>query len=110
MNVEGTDLILYGFDLDGYIEDLRESRNVGLLDIGTYLVTGPVGAFLKKGYEMADMYQNLDRSKHQRIDALVFDWHIENGKAHTRTQPSERMKTGWPSRETSTFTGKNTTG
>jgi hypothetical protein len=83
VKITGTDIILHGFDLDGFIEDYRKSRSVDLVDIGSYLFAGPVGVLLRKSYEIKDLYRNLNKEKSETLEEIVFNWTIENGMART---------------------------
>lgn len=81
--MSGTDLVQRGFDLDRTIENFRKSRNIGLLDIGAYVVAGPVGALVNKGVDVANLVWAASREDRQTIAKLVFNWSLEKGVART---------------------------
>jgi uncharacterized protein involved in outer membrane biogenesis len=81
VKITGSDIILHGFDLDGFIEDYRASQSVDLVDIGSYLFAGPIGALIRKSYEMEGMYRNLKEGEKEILDEIDFNWTIENGLA-----------------------------
>jgi AsmA protein len=81
VRVAGRDLIQQGFDLDGFLHDYRQSQKVNLVDVGAFLVAGPLGALLTKGYDAASLAHSLEQQKRQTIEQLVFNWRLEGGLA-----------------------------
>jgi len=84
VRVEGSDLTLYGIDLDTLIADFRKSQDVDLVDIGAFVFAGPIGSLFTQGYDMAVLYKDLNKTQKENIDQAVFDWKFENGKAYTK--------------------------
>lgn len=81
VRVAGRNLIQQGFDLDGFLRDYRESQKVNLIDVGAFLVAGPLGALLTKGYDAANLAHSLHQQKRQPIEQLVFNWRLGDGLA-----------------------------
>jgi AsmA protein len=84
VEVTGNRLTQHGFDLDGFVHSLRKSHSVDLVDVGAYLVVGPVGALLSRGFDLAVIYRELHQGKSQAIDRLAFHWTLENGIARAK--------------------------
>lgn len=84
VEVTGKQLTQHGFDLDGFVRSLRQSRQVDLVDVGAYLFAGPVGTLLSKSFDLAVVYRELHEEKSQAIDRAVFHWTIENGIARAK--------------------------
>jgi AsmA protein len=84
VEVTGKHLTQHGFDLDGVVRSLRESDQVDLVDVGAYLVAGPIGALLTRGFDLAGTYRELHEEKSQAIEQVAFHWTIENGIARTK--------------------------
>lgn len=84
VKISGTNIILHGFDLDGFIADFRKNRKVDLVDIGSYLFAGPIGVLIKEGYDLSGLYRNLDREKRETLEKFEFNWLFENGRARTQ--------------------------
>lgn len=84
INVAGKQVVQHGFDLDGFISNLRKSHQVNPVDVGAFLVVGPVGTLLSRSFDLASLYRQLQEEKSQTIDRLSFDWEIENGMARAK--------------------------
>jgi AsmA protein len=84
VEVTGNHLTQHGFDLDGFVQSLRKSHHVDLVDVGAYLVVGPVGALLSRGFDLAVIYREMHEEKSQAIDRLAFHWTLENGIARAK--------------------------
>lgn len=83
VNIAGTELILQGFNLDGFIKEFRKSRKLDLMDIGAYLFAGPVGALLTQSHDVAGMYRELKDGKSETLQEIAFDWKLKDGRAVT---------------------------
>jgi uncharacterized protein involved in outer membrane biogenesis len=81
VTISGTDLIQHGFDLDGFIRNLRASRDIDMVDIGIYAFAGPVGVLVGKGVDVAGMAWTAGQEGRQDIEELVFTWSLQNGVA-----------------------------
>jgi len=84
VDVAGKQVVQHGFDLDGFVSSLRKSHQVNPVDVGAYLVVGPVGTLLSRSFDLANLYRQLQEEKSQAIDQLSFDWEIENGMARAK--------------------------
>ncbi|MBU1664003.1 MAG: AsmA family protein, partial [Gammaproteobacteria bacterium] len=72
----------YGRDLDQSFALFESSQNFSLADVGAYLVTGPLGLLLTKGYDFARVVQGTGGQS--EIRTLVSDWKVEQGVARAR--------------------------
>jgi len=79
-SLRGDNLLLYGIDLDSLLSTLQESQKFSLVDAGAFLLAGPFGAALTKGYDFAGLYKAMGR-RQGIIKRLVSDWKIRNGVA-----------------------------
>jgi len=53
VKVEGKGLLVPGYDLDAVIDQYRTTSNIDLIDIGTFLVAGPLAVLVEKGVDVA---------------------------------------------------------
>jgi uncharacterized protein involved in outer membrane biogenesis len=73
VGVEGNGLLVDGYDLDTVIDQYRETSNVGLIDIGAFLVAGPLAVLVKKGVDVAGLRRGVGdaRTRIVRLGATV---------------------------------------
>ncbi len=79
-SLRGHDLSLEGLDLDRILEKYEKSQQINLADVGAFLVAGPLGALLAKGYDFGSIYKESLGGK-SAIRKLVSDWKVEKGVA-----------------------------
>ena len=82
VSLHGENLALPGINLDDAIENFKSSQSFSLVDAGAFLLVGPFGVALTKGYDFASITQATQGST--RIRKLVSDWRIGNGLAKTQ--------------------------
>lgn len=51
VQMQGHGLLVNGYDLDTVVEQYQKTSNVSLIDIGAFVVIGPLAALVKKGVE-----------------------------------------------------------
>ena len=77
---DGEDLMLYGIDIDALIAKYERSQNLNLVDVGAFLLAGPFGPVLTKGFNFAALHEESLGGKGV-IRKIVSVWKIENGMA-----------------------------
>jgi AsmA protein len=83
VSLRGENLTLHGIDLDRFLTRYEESQSVSLADAGAFLVAGPLGTALLKGYRVAGIYQAA-REEKGTLRRLVSDWKVKNGVAEAK--------------------------
>lgn len=76
--IEGADWQLYGFDLDEILRDYKRSQNFKLTDVGAYLVIGPFGPLVSKGFDFSRLAA-IDTTGVTKINKFKTNWTISNG-------------------------------
>ncbi|MDD5390937.1 MAG: AsmA family protein [Gallionellaceae bacterium] len=82
ITLRGKNITLYGRDLDQAFARFESSQNFNLVDVGAYLLTGPLGLVVTKGYDFARLVQG--KGGQSEIRTLVSDWKVEHGVARAR--------------------------
>ncbi len=77
VSLHAENLTLPGINLDDSIENFKSSQSFNLVDAGAFLLVGPFGVALTKGYDFASITQATQGGTH--IRKLVSDWRVENG-------------------------------
>jgi hypothetical protein len=77
--IEGSDLLLYGLDVDKVLKRIERSQNFTLIDVGAVLLAGPVGLAVTKGSDLAVLIAS-NPGEVTNIPKLVSNWDIQNGK------------------------------
>jgi hypothetical protein len=80
MSLSGTNLTLAGVDLDKVFSGYAASQNFNLFDLGAFLLVGPFGLVVTKGYEFAGLAGHAGGST--LIRRVVSRWKVEKGVAH----------------------------
>lgn len=79
-SLRGENLLLYSFDLDSLVSKIEESRSFSLVDAGAFLLAGPFGTALTKGYDFAGVYKET-RGGEGTVRRLVSEWKVKNSVA-----------------------------
>jgi uncharacterized protein involved in outer membrane biogenesis len=82
MSLSGTNLTLAGVDLDRDLSKYAASQNFNLFDLSAFLLAGPIGLGVTKGYEFSGLARQTGGST--QIRNIVSTWNVENGVAHAR--------------------------
>lgn len=80
MSLSGTNLTLTGIDLDQTFSKYRVSQNFNLFDMTAFLLAGPLGLLVTKGYDFSSLAQQAGGST--QIRTVVSRWRVEKGVAH----------------------------
>jgi AsmA protein len=80
MSLSGTNLTLSGVDLDKAYAGYSASQNFNLFDLGAFLLVGPFGLVVTRGYEFASLAVQAGGST--LIRTVVSRWKVEDGVAH----------------------------
>jgi AsmA protein len=78
-SLRGTDLTVYGHDLDRELSRYESSQNFNLVDVGAFFFAGPIGVAVTKGYNFVSILEGSGGSSTIRM--LVSDWKVEHGVA-----------------------------
>jgi hypothetical protein len=76
----GDNLVTYNVDLDKVLSSYETSQKFDLVDLGAFLIAGPLGAVALKGYRYGDFYYRTQGGQ-GTITQLVSYWKIKNGEA-----------------------------
>jgi len=79
-SLRGDNLVIYTMDLDKALSSFESSQKFNLVDVGAFLVGGPLGSVALKGYRYGDVYHQTHAGKGV-ITKLVSDWKISEGVA-----------------------------
>jgi uncharacterized protein involved in outer membrane biogenesis len=80
LSLNGENLVLYNIDIDALIMKYERSQNLSLVDVGAFLLLGPLGPVLTKSFNFASLYEE-SRGGKGIIRKLVSVWKVKNGIA-----------------------------
>jgi hypothetical protein len=80
LSLNGENLMLYKIDIYAFISKYERRQNFNLVDVGAFLLAGPLGPVLTKSYNFASLYEESQGGK-GIIRKLVSDWKVKNGIA-----------------------------
>jgi hypothetical protein len=83
LSLNGENLMLYNIDIDAFIMKYERSQNLNLVDLGAFLLLGPIGPVLTKSYNFASLYEESQGGK-GIVRKLVSVWKVKNGIAEAR--------------------------
>jgi uncharacterized protein involved in outer membrane biogenesis len=78
-SLRGSNLTLATGDLDGELSRYESTQKFSLIDVGAFLIAGPLGLAVTKGYDFARVLGSADGSS--EIPSLTSEWQIEHGVA-----------------------------
>jgi AsmA protein len=84
VSLRGDGLTLHGMEIDRVLSTMEEAQNLNLADVGAFLLTGPLGPAVVKGYRYGEVYRSTTAEGESRITRLVSDWTVRNGVAEAR--------------------------
>ncbi len=85
VSLRGQDLFLENLDLDTMLAKYRKTQSTSLFDVGAFLVAGPLGTGLMRGYEFGSLlYSSQASGGETSIRKLVSDWNVRNGVAEAK--------------------------
>ncbi len=79
VTLSGSNLELFGSDLDKEFERVESSQNFNLFDAGAYYLIGPLGLVATKGYSFANILKSAGGTTN--IGRLYSSWQVEGGTA-----------------------------
>jgi uncharacterized protein involved in outer membrane biogenesis len=78
-SLRGSNLTLATGDLDGELSRYESTQKFSLIDVGAFLVAGPLGLAVTKGYDFARVLDSPGGSS--EIPSLASEWQVEHGVA-----------------------------
>ncbi|MEK6782424.1 MAG: AsmA-like C-terminal region-containing protein [Bacteroidota bacterium] len=85
IKMTGDSLLLYGLDVDAMLTKYEKSQKFNLVDLGAFMVAGPVGPVLTKGSDFAQLMTiNLDTA--QRTPIQSFHGHLKLGNGQLSSE------------------------
>jgi AsmA protein len=78
-SLHGTDLTLAVGNLDAELSEYRKTQHFNLVDLGAFLLAGPIGLAVTKGYDYAKVISSSGGSS--KIQTLISEWHVDHGVA-----------------------------
>ena len=70
-------------DIDELLTKFKKSQQFNLVDLGAFMMAGPVGAVVTKGFNFAALL-NLDPDAESTIPRFTSQWELTNGVAEAR--------------------------
>jgi uncharacterized protein involved in outer membrane biogenesis len=80
--IAGTDIILYGLDIDKQLANYRSTQQFQLVDAAAFFVAGPFGIAITRGYGFTSLFAHP--GEQTRIRELVSEWDFSEGVARAR--------------------------
>jgi uncharacterized protein involved in outer membrane biogenesis len=81
-SLHGSDLKLEVGDLDNELAHYKSTQRFNLVDLGAFLLAGPIGLAVTKGY---DYKKVIDSSGgNSQVPSLISEWHVEHGVAQAK--------------------------
>lgn len=82
--LRGDGLTFHGLEIDKTLSKAEDAQQLGLADVGAFVLAGPLGSAALKGYRYGDLYRAATREGETRITRLVSDWTVRDGMADAR--------------------------
>jgi len=82
LTLRGENLVINGANLDASLASYEASQNFSLVDAGAFLLAGPLGLVVTKGYNFANIF--WDPGTSSEIPAIVSDWTVADGIAQAQ--------------------------
>lgn len=80
LSLNGENLIFYNMDIDALIMKYQQTQNFNLVDVGAFILAGPLGPVFTKGFSFVRLFEESQGGKGV-IKKLVSAWTIKNGIA-----------------------------
>ena len=80
--ITGTDIILYGLNIDEQLANYESTQQFQLVDAAAFFVAGPLGIAITRGYGFASLFAHTGGQT--RIRELVSKWDFSDGVAKAR--------------------------
>lgn len=83
ISMRGTGLSFHLVNLDKFISRFNKTQKFNALDLGAFLILGPVGPAVTRGVEFSNLMKKAPAGKTE-VKALVSDWEIRSGMAEAK--------------------------
>ena len=80
--ITGTDIILYGLDIDEQLASYESTQQFQLVDAAAFFVSGPLGVTITRGYSFTSLFAHTGGQT--QIRELVSKWDFSDGMAKAR--------------------------
>jgi uncharacterized protein involved in outer membrane biogenesis len=80
--ITGTDIILYGLNIDEQLANYESTQQFQLVDAAAFFVAGPLGVAITRGYNFTSLFAHTGGQT--RIRELVSKWDFSEGVAKAR--------------------------
>ena len=80
VSLRGQDLVLLNIDIDRVLEKYEKSQSINIVDVGAFVLAGPLSTVVTKGYDLGGLYK-ASVGGETTIQRLVSDWKIAKGIA-----------------------------
>lgn len=85
LNFKGDSITLHGIDIDKLLKKYKRSQNFNLIDIGAYVVVGPVGAVVTKGGDFLSLIGSTIKEEDTTYVAQALaNWKFQDGIIETK--------------------------
>jgi AsmA protein len=106
LELNGQDLIFYGFDADEIMEKFKRSQSFNFVDLGAFMLAGPVGIAVTKGTDFARILA-FNTGKKTVIKRLISNWDIKGGMFSIKDAAFSTNKNRFASKGFIDFSNKN---
>jgi uncharacterized protein involved in outer membrane biogenesis len=79
-SLRGDNLVMYTMDIDKVLSSYETSQQFNLVDLGAFLIAGPLSTVALKGYRYGDVYSQT-RGGQGTITQFISHWKISDGVA-----------------------------
>ncbi|KOR32172.1 hypothetical protein TI05_08930 [Achromatium sp. WMS3] len=79
IKIKGYDLQMQSIDVDAILTHLEDSRGIGFLDLGAYMLLGPAGILLTKGTQYSVLLGSLIEQGQSRMPIMHTELKIKSG-------------------------------
>ncbi len=79
-SLSGDNLVTYTMDLDKVLSSYESSQKFNLVDVGAFLIAGPLSTVAVKGYRYGDVYHQT-RGGRSVITKFISHWKLKDGFA-----------------------------
>jgi uncharacterized protein involved in outer membrane biogenesis len=81
-SLHGRDLTLEVGDLDNELAHYKSTQRFNLVDLGAFVLAGPIGLAVTKGYDYAKVIDSSGGNS--QVPTLISEWQVEHGVAQAR--------------------------
>jgi uncharacterized protein involved in outer membrane biogenesis len=81
-SLHGSGITLDVGDLDEKLSNYKATQRFNLVDLGAFLLAGPIGLAVTKGYDYSKVVGSSAGSS--QVQAFISEWHVERGVAQAK--------------------------